>query len=90
MANLQIKGVDDALYAQLKALAASENRSVSQQVLFLLKNYLAKKHQIQETKTPAQVLLELSGSWDDTRSAKQIVDELKTNRRNSEKLKRGL
>ena len=90
MANLQIKGVDDALYAQLKALAASENRSVSQQVLFLLKNYLAKKHQIRETKTPAQVLLELSGSWDDTRSAKQIVDELKTNRRNSEKLKRGL
>ena len=90
MANLQIKGVDDALYAQLKALAASENRSVSQQVLFLLKIYLAKKHQIQETKTPAQVLLELSGSWDDSRTAMQILDELKTGRRNSEKLKRGL
>jgi len=90
MANLQIKGVDDALYAQLKALAASENRSVSQQVLFLLKIYLAKRHQIQETKTPAQVLLELSGSWDDTRTARQIIDELKTGRRNSEKLKRGL
>ncbi len=90
MANLQIKGVDDALYAQLKALAASENRSVSQQVLFLLKIYLAKKHQIQETKTPAQVLLELSGSWDDTRTARQVIDELKSGRRNSEKLKRGL
>ncbi len=83
MANLQIKGVDDALYAQLKALAASENRSVSQQVLFLLKIYLAKKHQIQETKTPAQVLLELSGSWDDTRTARQVIDELKSGRRNS-------
>jgi hypothetical protein len=90
MANLQIKGVDDALYAQLKTLAASENRSVSQQVLFLLKIYLAKKHQIQETKTPAQVLLELSGSWDDTRTARQVIDELKSGRRNSEKLKRGL
>jgi len=90
MANLQIKGVDDALYAQLKALAASENRSVSQQVLFLLKIYLAKRHQIQATKTPAQVLLELSGSWDDIRPARQIIDELKTGRRKSEKLKRGL
>ena len=38
MANLQIKGMDDDLYAQLKALAASENRSVSQQVL--LWNYI--------------------------------------------------
>ena len=33
MANLQIKGMDDALYASLKDLAASENRSISQQVL---------------------------------------------------------
>ena len=89
MANVQIKGVDDDLYAQLKAVAASENRSVSQQILFLVKSYLAKKHQWQETKTPGRVLLELSGSWEDSRSPKQIVKELKSARKGSRKLKDG-
>ncbi len=83
MANLIIKGMDDNLYAQLKSLAASENRSISQQVLFLLKIYLAKKHQLQEAKTPAQVLLELSGSWEDDRTATQIIKELKAERKSS-------
>ena len=69
MANLQIKGMDDNLYERLKAIAASENRSVSQQVLFLVKSYLAKGKTIGEMRTPAQVLLELSGSWDDSRSS---------------------
>lgn len=89
MANLQIKGIDDGLYAQIKALAASENRSVSQQVLFLLKAYLARKHQLHESKTPAQVLLELSGSWEDARPPEQIVKELKTARKRSNKLRKG-
>ena len=89
MANLQIKGMDDDLYAQLKALAASENRSVSQQVLFLLKVYLANKHQLKTSKTPAQVLLGLSGSWEDTRPPGQIVKELKAARKSSKKLRKG-
>jgi len=89
MANLQIKSIDDDLYAQLKALAASENRSVSQQVLFLLKGYLAKEQQLQNTKTPAQVLLELSGSWDDAKTPEQIVRMLKNARKNSQKLAEG-
>ena len=89
MANLQIKGMDDDLYAQLKSLAASENRSISQQILFLLKLYLARKHQLQEAKTPAQVLLDLSGSWEDDRPAEQIVKDLKAARRSSRKLRKG-
>lgn len=89
MANLQIKKIDDNLYAQLKALAASENRSVSQQVLFLLKGYLAKKQQFQNTKTPAQILLELSGSWEDTKTPEQIVRMLKNARKDSQKLTEG-
>ena len=89
MANLQIKGMDDDLYAQLKSLAVSENRSISQQVLYLLKLYLAKKHQLQGTRTPAQILLELAGSWEDDRPAEQIVKELKAKRKNSQKLRKG-
>jgi hypothetical protein len=89
MANLQIKGMDDELYNSLKDLAASENRSISQQVLFLLKRYLGSKHQFQKIKTPAQVLLELAGSWEDVRSSEKIMKDLKKYRKNSQKLARG-
>ncbi len=82
MANLQIKSIDDQLYAQLKELAASENRSISQQVLFLVRSYLSRKHQLQKVKTAVQVLLELLGSWEDSRSADQIIAELKKARKN--------
>jgi len=90
MANLKIKGIDDDLYAELKSLAVSGNRSVSQQVVFLLKDYLAKRYRLRKTKTPAQVLLELCGSWEDDRSAEQIVQELKNARKSSRKLAKGL
>ena len=89
MANLQIKGMDDDLYASLKDLAASENRSVSQQVIYLLKGYLGRKHHFQNIKTPAQVLLELSGSWEDIRSPEDIMKGLKKYRKNSQKLSGG-
>jgi hypothetical protein len=36
MANLQIKGIDDALYGDLKQLAVDENRALRQQALFLM------------------------------------------------------
>jgi hypothetical protein len=43
MANLQIKGVQDDLYEEIKKVAEAENRSVSQQVLFLIRDYLARR-----------------------------------------------
>ena len=89
MANLQIKGIDDNLYKRLKAMAASENRSVSQQVLYLVKSYLAKGKKIDEKKTSAQILLELSGSWDDSRSSADIIEEIRKGRKNSRKLEQG-
>ena len=89
MANLQIKGIEDNLYKKIKKMAASENRSVSQQVLSLIKEYMARKGKIQSLKPPAQVLLELSGSWEDNRSADKIISEIKRGRKNSKKLKKG-
>ncbi len=89
MANLQIKGIQDALYAKIKELAAAENRSVSQQILFLVKEHLGKRRHIRGLKPPAQVLLELSGSWEDDRGAEQIVREIKSARKSSRKLAQG-
>ncbi len=89
MANLQNKGIQDELYAEIKKLAAAENRSVSQQILFLVKQYLARKKHLNTLKTPAEVLLELSGSWEDDKRAQQIIAEIKEARRNSRKLAEG-
>jgi len=89
MANLQIKGIQDELYEEIKKLASAENRSVSQQVLFLVKEYLAKRKRFTAAKSPAQVLLELSGSWEDDRDAEQIVRQIKSARRTSAKLEKG-
>ena len=43
MANLQIKGIEEDIYADIKKMAAAENRSVSQQILFLVKKHMAGK-----------------------------------------------
>ncbi len=90
MANLQVKGIDDRLYEELKALAVSQNRSVSQEVIHLLKTYLTKAQHIRKGKTPAQVLLDLGGSWEDPRSAEEIVKDLRQARRSSHRLRRGI
>jgi len=90
MANLQIKGIDDKLYDTIKKLAASENRSVSQEILFLVKEHVARRKQTAAVKTPAQALLDLSGSWTDDRSAEAIITEIKTARKGSRKLSKGL
>ncbi|MBI5584353.1 MAG: hypothetical protein HY892_11055 [Deltaproteobacteria bacterium] len=89
MSNLQIKGIDEDLYAQIKEMANEENRSLSQQILFLAREYLAKRKKIRTVKSPAQVLLELSGSWADDRPAEEIIKALRKGRRNSQKLEKG-
>jgi len=86
MANLQIKNIDEGLYEEIKRAASAENRSVSQQVLTLIQEYLAKRKQILKLKSPGQVLLELSSTWEDEMSAEEIVRGIKKARRNSKKL----
>ena len=89
MANLQIKGIEDELYKELKKMASEENRSVSQQALFLVKEYLARKRHLRALRTPAQVLLDLSGSWEDNREPAKIITQKKRGRKNSKKLEQG-
>ena len=90
MANLQIKGVDDALYEELKRLAAAENRSVSQQTLLLIKDYLAKKQRVAALKGPVEALLELAGSWEEEGTAEELIAKTKKARRSSARLREGL
>lgn len=73
MATLQVKGLDDGLYEALKALAARESRSVSQQVVHLVKAALASPRPSSAT----QDFLALAGTWEDPRDASVIVAELR-------------
>jgi hypothetical protein len=84
MANVQIKGIENELYNELKRVAAEENRSVSQQTLFLIRDYVAKRQKVRGTKSPAQVLIELSGSWKDDRKPEEIISEIRKARKSSE------
>lgn len=45
---------------------------------------------ISERKTPAQVLLDLFGTWEDERDAEEIVAEIRSARKNSARLTGGL
>ncbi len=90
MSNLQIKGIDQGLYQELKQLAADENRSVSQQVMFLIRNSLAQGRRGKQGETAAQTLLSLAGSWEDDRPAEEIIQDVKSMRRSSTRLSQGL
>lgn len=89
MANLQVKGMDEGLYGDLKRLAAEESRSLSQQVVVMLREYLTKRPQLLRARPPAQVLLDLAGSWEDERPPEEIVQELHAARTPSHKLSDG-
>jgi hypothetical protein len=90
MSNLQIKGIDERLYEALKKRAADENRSVSQQVLFLIRNHLAQSRGARQAVAGAQTMLALAGSWEDERPAEEIVADIKRSRRSSTKFSEGL
>ena len=86
MAILQIKGIDDTLCMRLKQMAAADSRSVSQEVLHLTKEYMARREAQDADATSAKALLELAGSWEDERDAAEIAREIRAARRNSDRL----
>ncbi|TGK00846.1 antitoxin [Leptospira semungkisensis] len=78
MANLQVRDIDDRLYEALKRRAELEHRSISQEVVLLIENYLAHDTKGSEQKTLG--FLELSGSWIDDRTPEKIVKEIRSSR----------
>ena len=78
MAVLQVRSMDDELYGALGRRAAMENRSISQEVIEIIKRYLAAPRAV-----PAgadEAALSLAGSWDDPRSATEIANDLRKTR----------
>jgi plasmid stability protein len=79
MATLQVRSMDDRLYEALGKRAAMENRSISQQVVFILKTYLATPASRHPEAT--ERFLEICGTWDDPRDAETIAAGIRAARR---------
>jgi hypothetical protein len=87
VATLQVKGIDDALYRALGARAKQDNRSISQQVVKLIQDSLARSSGSAEEATGA--FLALCGSWKDDRSARQIAAGIRKSRRSGRRFREG-
>jgi plasmid stability protein len=86
MANLQVKGLEDELYRSLGARAARDNRSISQEVVVIIKEYLSREHIY--GRAASRSILALAGSWSDDRPAQEIAAELRAARRNKSRNRR--
>lgn len=51
---------------------------------------MSEKAHGEDAKSPAEVLIDLYGSWQDEREADQIIEEVKRARRNSNSLAEGI
>ncbi|MBI4704517.1 MAG: antitoxin [Deltaproteobacteria bacterium] len=87
MATLQVKGMDDDLYRGLAARAASDNRSISQQVVTIVRQFLARP--ARPAREATEEFLALCGSWADERSAAQIAGDIRRARRSDRRRRAG-
>jgi len=83
MAILQVREVDDRLYSLLKAKAKRENRSLSQEVVSILENYLSNPASF--SRNPTKEFLSLAETWTDERTAEEIINQIKQSRKNSKR-----
>lgn len=83
MANLQVKSIDDELYKSLGKRAAMENRSISQEVVSILKAYLSTPSN--KFRQVNNQFLELCGTWEGEESADEIIKNLRYSRLNDSK-----
>lgn len=81
MAMLQVRDMDDRLYDRLKFVAKLDNRSISQQVITILQNYFTSVPI--KIKNVTEEFLKLAGTWEDSRSTDEIIDDIYSSRVNS-------
>lgn len=84
MATLQVRSIEDQLYEALGKKAAQDNRSISQEVIAILKEYLS---QPLKDKNATEKFLELCGTWQDERTAKEITKEIRAGRKTKTRFK---
>jgi hypothetical protein len=77
MATLQVRDMDDRLYNLLKTTAKLQKRSISQEVVTIIENYL---NSSQKKPTNATIeFLTLTGAWKDEKSSDEIIQDIRNN-----------
>ena len=87
MSTLQVKGIDDGLYRALAARAAQDNRSISQEVVTIIQEFLNKP--AGDPRQATEQFLALAGAWEDERSAEQVIADIRRSRRRGNRFKIG-
>lgn len=84
MATVELTNVDEWMYAALLARAQQENRSVGEEAELLLRESLAS--QIKSPRKATEAVLEVAGSWQDSRTTEEIVEDIRDSRRSGDRL----
>jgi plasmid stability protein len=86
MATLQVRDIDDLLYQSLKKRAQAQHRSLSQEVVHIIEEYLSRPPADPATQT--DLFLKLAGSWQGEETADEILRSIRSARVNSRRFKR--
>lgn len=78
MAVLQVRTMSEDLYAALGRRATRDNRSISQEVITIIEDYLARPT---TSGTPDEEGLKLAGTWAEDRSAEEITASIRSSRK---------
>ncbi len=85
MATLQVKGMDNQIYETLRRRAEIDNRSISQEVISIIQDYLSRP--VKQTEKATQEFLKLSAKWKSKKSADTLITEIRSSRKRSNNTK---
>ena len=87
MASITIRNIPDEVLERIRALSSIERRSLNNEILVILERgtyseYEEKllKHKYLSKSTQMEIWRKLAGTWEDSRSAKEIIEDIYSNR----------
>jgi len=89
MATLQVKSIDDKLYKLLGIKAKMDNRSISQEVITILKEYLSEPRK-RNAVIATDRFLEMCGTWKDDRNSEEIISDIRNKRKTVTRFKKDI
>jgi plasmid stability protein len=87
MASLTVRNIPDAILEKLKALSSLDRRSLNNEVLIILERGTGEevRERMRNAKrlskvTQLEIWKNLLGTWEDARSAREIIDDIRNHR----------
>ena len=87
MATLQVRDIDDALYEGLRRRAKAQHRSLSQEVVHIIEDYLSRP--THDSARQTDMFLQLTGARQGPEKAEEIIASIRGARVNSARFRTG-